>query len=210
MKSSAKIWLLALALAAFATGALAQANQAQANQAQANQAQSKTAAPAETSKKTSEKASKQTSAKTKGSSNEAQIRELYDRWKKAFEARDLEAIMACYAPGDAVVAYDIVPPLEYKGYDAYRKDYQEFLDMFEGPIAVEYREMRIAASGDVAFIHALERVTAKGKNGQPMDMWLRATSGLRKIKGKWLIVHDHISEPTDMATGKSAMDLKPE
>ena len=43
-----------------------------------------------------------------------------------------------------------------------------------------------------------------------MDMWIRATSGLRKIKGKWLIVHDHVSVPADMATGKSAMDLKPE
>ena len=36
--------------------------------------------------------------------------------------------MSVYAPGDAVVAYDVVPPLQYKGKDAYRKDYQEFLN----------------------------------------------------------------------------------
>lgn len=37
--------------------------------------------------------------------NKAAIRELYDRWSKAFRARDIEGIMAVYAPGDAVVGY---------------------------------------------------------------------------------------------------------
>jgi SnoaL-like protein len=51
--------------------------------------------------------------------------------------------------------------------------------------------------------------TGKLKNGQPSDMWLRATSGLRKMNGKWLIVHDHVSVPVDFETGKAALGLKP-
>jgi len=47
------------------------------------------------------------------------------------------------------------------------------------------------------------------KNGQPSDMWLRATSGLRKMNGKWLIVHDHVSVPIDFETGKAVLELKP-
>jgi ketosteroid isomerase-like protein len=82
--------------------------------------------------------------------------------------------MSVYAPGDAVVAYDVVPPLQYKGKDAYRKDYQEFLNQYDGPVYVDYRDMRIVSSGDVGFIHALERFTGKLKNGQPSDLWLRA------------------------------------
>src|SRR5258708_37207075 len=66
--------------------------------------------------------------------DEAQIRDLYDRWAKAFQSRDVDKIMSVYAPGDAVVAYDIVPPLQYLGNDAYRKDYQEFLAQFDGPL----------------------------------------------------------------------------
>ena len=31
----------------------------------------------------------------------------------------------------------------------------------------------------------------------------------RKINGKWLIVHDHISVPIDFDSGKAALDLKP-
>jgi len=141
--------------------------------------------------------------------DEAQIKALLDRWAKAFEARDINGIMSNYAPGDAVVAYDVVPPLQYKGKEAYRKDYLEFLGQYDGPIQVEYRDMRVLSGGDVAFVHALERFTGKLKNGQQSDLWLRYTGGLRKVNGTWLIVHDHVSVPADFESGKAALDLKP-
>ena len=141
--------------------------------------------------------------------NETQIRQLYDRWAKAFRTHDVDAIMSVYAPDDALVAYDIVPPLQYLGNAAYRKDYETFLAQYDGPIEIEYRDLRIVAGDDVAFIHTLERVSGTLRNGQKSDMWIRATSGLRKIKGKWLIVHDHISSPVDLESGKAALDLKP-
>ena len=99
-------------------------------------------------------------------SDEAEIRGLYDRWAKVFEAHDIEGIMALYAPGDAVIAYDVAPPLQYKGKEAYRKDYIEFLAQYDGPIHVEFRGMRVLSSGDVGFIHALERFSGRLKNGQ--------------------------------------------
>ena len=141
--------------------------------------------------------------------DEAQIKALLDRWAKAFGARDINGIMSNYAPGDAVVAYDLVPPLQYRGKDAYRKDYLEFLGQYDGPIRVEYRDMRVLTGGDVAFVHALERFTGKLKNGQQSDLWLRYTGGLRKMNGTWLIVHDHVSVPADFESGKAALDLKP-
>jgi uncharacterized protein (TIGR02246 family) len=108
-------------------------------------------------------------------SDEDEIRALYDQWAKVFEAHGIEGIMALYAPGDAV-AYDVAPPLQYKGKEAYRNDYVEFLAQYDGPIHVEYRDMRILSSGDVGLIHALERFSGKLKTGQQSDMWLRATS----------------------------------
>jgi uncharacterized protein (TIGR02246 family) len=141
--------------------------------------------------------------------DEREIRALLDRWAKTFEAHDIDGIMSNYAPGDAVVAYDIAPPLQYKGKEAYRKDYLEFLAQYDGPIHVEYHDMRVFNSGDVGFVHALERFSGKLKNGQHSDMWLRYTGGLRKMNGKWLIVHDHVSVPTDFESGKAVLDLKP-
>jgi len=49
--------------------------------------------------------------------------------------------MSVYAPSDAVVAYDIVPPLQYVGKEAYRKDYEVFLAQYDGPIDIEYRDL---------------------------------------------------------------------
>jgi len=142
-------------------------------------------------------------------SDDAEIRALLDRWTKVFEAHDIEGIMSFYAPGDAVTAYDVVSPLQYKGKDVYRKDYVEFLAQYDGPIHVEFRDMRVLSSGDVGFVHALERFTGKLKNGQQSDIWLRYTGGLRKMNGKWLIVHDHVSVPIDLESGKAVLDLKP-
>ena len=154
-------------------------------------------------------ASPQHSKRKHANTNVAEIKALYNRWAKAFEARDIDGIMSVYAPGDSVVGYDIAPPLQYKGKDAYREDYIEFLDQYNGPIHVEYRDMRIVSSGDVGFLHALEKISGKLKSGQQSEFWLRATSGVEKIGGHWLIVHDHVSVPTDFETGKSLLDLKP-
>jgi len=145
--------------------------------------------------------------KSRGANDEAQIRQLWNDWAKAFRAHDVNAIMSLYTPD--VVAYDIIPPLQYAGKDAYRKDYEEFLAQFDGPIDVEFRNLTIVAGDNVGYVYTLERLSGKLKNGQRMDMWVRCTSGVRKINGKWLDAHDHCSVPVDFASGKAALDLKP-
>jgi len=141
------------------------------------------------------------------STDEAKIHQLLDNWVKAFRAHDLDAIMSMYAPG--VVAFDIAPPLQYVGVDEYKKDYKEFLDQFEGPIEVEYRDLHIVAGKDVAFATGLERMMGTMKNGQKFDSWVRFTSGFQKIKGQWKDTHDHVSVPVDFDTGKALLELKP-
>jgi uncharacterized protein (TIGR02246 family) len=141
--------------------------------------------------------------------NEAEVRQVIERWAKAFKAHDLDTIMALYAPGDAMVAYDVGLPLQYQGNAAYRKDYAAFLAQYDGPMEFEARDVRVVAGDDVAFYHALERMSGTLKSGKKTDMWVRATTCLQKIQGRWLIVHDHISVPADFETGKAAIHLKP-
>jgi hypothetical protein len=45
--------------------------------------------------------------------DEAEIRQLLDRWAKAVRSKDLPAVMSIYEPGEGPIAYDIVPPLQY-------------------------------------------------------------------------------------------------
>ena len=141
--------------------------------------------------------------------DKVEIQQLLDRWTKAFRARDLNGIMSIYEPGETLVAFDVVPPLQYVGFEAYKKDYQEFLDQFQGTIDVEYRDLNIVAGDTVAFSRGLERMTGTLKNGQKFDAWVRFTECYRKTNGRWLAIHDHISVPVDLESGKAALDLKP-
>jgi uncharacterized protein (TIGR02246 family) len=141
--------------------------------------------------------------------DEAEIRQLLDRWAKAARTKDLAGIMSLYEPGEELVAYDIVPPLQYTGYEAYKKDYQEFLDQFQGGIEVEYRGLKIITGDNIAFSRGLERMSGRLKGGEKFDTWVRFTECYRKHDGHWLAIHDHISVPVDLATGKANLNLKP-
>ena len=140
-------------------------------------------------------------------SNEDEIRKLIDDWAAAIRARDVEHIMSCYAPD--IVAFDVVPPLQYMGVDAYRKDWEGMMSMCEGQNNIEMRDLVIAAGEDVAFSHCLSHFTGKQISGNQIDMWMRVTVGYRRIDGRWLTVHEHVSAPIDMESGKGLFDLKP-
>ena len=139
--------------------------------------------------------------------NEAAIRELIDRFANAFRAKDVDAVMSFVARD--IVSFDILPPLQAVGADTFVKHWQEFFDSYQSPMHVEFPDVRISAGDDVAFSHCLHRVKGTLKNGQETDWWLRWTACYRKTDGKWLIVHEQVSVPADLRSGKAMMDLKP-
>ncbi len=141
-------------------------------------------------------------------SDEAQIRKLYGPWAAAFDARDADAIMKFYAPGETLLVFDVVPPLQYVGADAYRKDWQDFFGGYK-TVKVEVEQLGVVSNGKLAFTHSIQRVTGTDLHGKPVDVTLRVTDGLKKIKGKWLIVHEHVSAPINLETGKAELALKP-
>lgn len=143
------------------------------------------------------------------SRSETEIRQLISRWGAAFRARDLDGVMAVYAPGAEFVGFDISPPLQYSGEEAYRESYRTFFAQYDGPLTVEYRDVKIESGGNIALYHALERLTGTLKSGERSSIWVRVTCGLRRIDGAWRIIHDHLSVPVDFNTGKALLDLTP-
>ena len=108
-----------------------------------------------------------------------------------------------------VVIYELVPPLWSQGLEASRQRAVEWLGTYqEGPHWHD-GEVTVEVDGDVAFSHALNRVTGTSKDGEPVDMWFRTTLGWRRRAEGWRIVHDHNSVPFDPETGKGRLDLKP-
>jgi uncharacterized protein (TIGR02246 family) len=138
---------------------------------------------------------------------EAQIRDLLDGWVKALGAKDVDRIMSYYAPD--VLLFDLQPPLQYVGAEAYRKNWEEWFRTFEGPIGLEIRNLNVTTADEVAFSHGLNRITGKRTNGEETDVWVRATVCYRKIGDKWLITHEHLSVPLYMDSGQAAVDLRP-
>ena len=116
--------------------------------------------------------------------------------------------MANYAPD--MLLFDLAPPLQYKGAEAYRKNWEEWLPTFQGPVGFDRREVSITTGDDVAFCHCLNRITGKRTDGTEPDVWVRATICYRKIDGKWMVTHEHVSVPFYMdGTYRAAVDLKP-
>lgn len=138
---------------------------------------------------------------------EVAIRELLDHCIRALHDKDIEGLMSIYAPG--VVSFDIVPPLQYKGAEAFRKVWEEVFTVYQGPIDYEMHDLNITVGDDVAFTHSLNRISGTLNNGQQTNLWLRWTACFRKSNGKWLIVHHQNSVPADLEHGKAVLDLEP-
>ncbi|SFH50009.1 Ketosteroid isomerase homolog [Nitrosospira sp. Nsp14] len=144
----------------------------------------------------------------KNESNDAQIRQLIDSWVTALRAKDIDELMSHYARD--ILLFDLAPPLEYRGADAYRKNWEEWLPTFRGPVGYEIRDLSITTGDDVAFSHSLNRISGVRTNGEETDVWMRATIGFRKINGKWIVTHEHFSVPFDMEPPYNAsLSLKP-
>jgi ketosteroid isomerase-like protein len=135
-----------------------------------------------------------------------EIRDWLDRWTKAFTQMDVDSILALYT--DDVVAYDVVPPLQYVGKAEYRIDYQQFFSRYESLYA-EVRNLHIGTSGDLGYASGLELISGTLKNGQKSKIWLRFTSLFRKSDGRWLDFHDHVSVPTEIESGKAMLEMQP-
>ena len=143
--------------------------------------------------------------------NEQQrIRELKENLTRAIREKDVLGATAPYA--EKIVMFVLAPPLRFKtGEDSPGANgIEEWFSTFEREIGLEYQELDITVSGDVAFCHSLEHLTGKRIDGAHTDMWFRETLGLSKMDGDWKITHQHQSVPIYMdGSGKSAIDLEP-
>jgi uncharacterized protein (TIGR02246 family) len=139
---------------------------------------------------------------------EAEIRARIEDWAKATRAKDVDRIMASYAPG--TLSFDCHSHLQFKGAAALRQHLEACMPCMQGPMTFELHDLSVAAHGDVGFCHYLARYGATGPSGEEHTGWLRVTVCLRKVNGAWLIVHDHCSVPFEAQSGRAMLELAPE
>jgi ketosteroid isomerase-like protein len=139
--------------------------------------------------------------------DDKRIRELVAARATAMTEREAEALAAQSAKD--LRAFTLAPPLVHHGEDVEAR--KAWFAGFDGPIEYEVRDLEVTIGGDVAFSHALNRLSTTPKGmPQPFELWFRSTLGFRKQDGEWRITHVHDSTPFHMdATMSAALDLKP-
>jgi uncharacterized protein (TIGR02246 family) len=139
----------------------------------------------------------------------AKIKALEAKFAAAFNAKDVNGIMAAYLPDAMLLVFDVVPPRQYVGAKAYRKDWENFLRTLKGPAQIQISDLAVETDGKLGWGHSIQHIGSTDTKGQPVDLTVRVTDVYRKVKGNWLIVHEHVSIPVDLDTGKPDPLSKP-
>jgi uncharacterized protein (TIGR02246 family) len=140
--------------------------------------------------------------------DQAAIRALEDKFAAAFNAKDVNAIMALYSSSDDLVVFDVVPPRQYTGWAAYKKDWEDTFAAYPGPVSFQVNDLEVTVGGNVAYSHSIQSGTFTDKKGKKMSLTVRVTDGYKKVNGQWVIAHEHASIPVDLATMKGIPDSK--
>jgi ketosteroid isomerase-like protein len=121
--------------------------------------------------------------------------------------KDIDGLMSLYSPD--VVYFDLVPPLRYAGSAALRGRFMDWFARWQSPIGQEIHDVTILAGADVASAHMLIRASGTLKDGPDVGYWVRVSNGFERLNQRWFIIHEHVSVPVDMKSGRAAIDLVP-
>lgn len=124
-------------------------------------------------------------------SNENQIRTVIERWAEAVRSGDMTGILANHTKD--ILMFDVPEPLQAKGIAAYKKTWDLFFQ-YGAPSKDVFliEDLHITAGDDVGFATGLLRI---GGSKKPI---CRLTLGFKKVRGKWLIAHEHHSAPATL------------
>jgi uncharacterized protein (TIGR02246 family) len=125
--------------------------------------------------------------------DEREIGALIERWCKAVREQDLKGIRADHDPD--ILMFDVPPPFLSRGVDAYMATWELFLSSSEKPVVFDMQDVEITAGSDVAFATAIGNCVYIDPSGKPQPLEFRLTMGLRKVAGRWRMMHEHHSLP---------------
>lgn len=127
--------------------------------------------------------------------DETQIRELIETWAAAVRRKDLTGILRDHSAD--ILMFDVPPPLQSKGIDAYRRTWDVFFAWSHEPVKFDISELHVTAGVEVAFAAAVMRCAGRESSGEDVDLEFRLTVGLQKVDGEWVVTHEHHSIPAE-------------
>jgi len=97
--------------------------------------------------------------------DQAAITKLLNDLGAAVGAKDMDRIMSFYVPDESLFVFDSIPPRQYVGAKAWRKDFEGFFAEYPGPIKFEVGDLSVTTDGQLAFAHYVAHMTGAAKDG---------------------------------------------
>lgn len=121
---------------------------------------------------------------------------LIKRYYAAWSTLNPDNAAPLYAKDAGLVFFDIAP-LKYSG------GWQEYSDNFKKNVAPGFssltltpnNDLKVTRSGNLALTTLTFHLSAKQKDGTPVEFDGRHTIVWEKRGGQWQIIHEHVSKP---------------
>jgi ketosteroid isomerase-like protein len=127
--------------------------------------------------------------KSTGGPDKAYLQKIWDGWA----GLDGTKQAGYYAPGPHLF-FDLAP-LKYGSWDEYQAGVAKILDEYKSGTLIVNDDAQIHTVGDTAWVASTIKSDLMRKNGKREMATFRWTAIFEKHDGKWLIVHEHVSEP---------------
>lgn len=89
--------------------------------------------------------------------------------------------------------------------EEYKTEWAKFSPYFMDGMQISRSEMKLHTSDSLAVLHCLSKVEHSALKGKLQMPWCRTTLCLKKMNDEWRIIHQHISMPVDILTGKAVI-----
>jgi uncharacterized protein (TIGR02246 family) len=125
--------------------------------------------------------------------DDSAVRDLLEQWAAAVRAKKMSGVLANHSLDFRM--FDVPSPFESRGLTAYEDTWKLFYSSQPEPVAFDIKWMQVVAGDDVAFAFAHMQCVEPTEKEKRTPLDFRLTVGLRKIEGRWTIVHEHHSVP---------------
>jgi ketosteroid isomerase-like protein len=129
------------------------------------------------------------------SQDELDVHALFEKWAKAVRDGNWSEVRADHDP--EILMFDVPPPFLSRGIEAYMATWEKFVLWSDKPVAFDFHDVSVTAGKEVAFVTAIGQCAGTYPNETHEALEFRLTMGLRKINGRWRIMHEHHSVPAE-------------
>lgn len=120
---------------------------------------------------------------------------LIKRYYSAWNTLNPDNVSSMYAKDASLIFFDIAP-LKYNGWQEYHDTFKKTVGPgFASLILTPNNDVKVTHNGNMALATLTLHLSAKQKDGTALEFDCRHTIVWEKRRGRWLIIHEHVSKP---------------